>query len=241
VEIAFNSSKQSSTKHTPYELNYGENIRLPLDIAVPSAEQSVVPGSVEFMQRWQREMESAREHMKKAQERQKQQADKHRREVTYKVGQRVMLNNSDWLKTGRKLLPKYWGPFRILEVPSAVTVKLELPQSLSRIHDVLHISKVKLYKESQVEFPGRQQLDRPPALVGDDNQYTVEYVIGKRQRYVPSGKGRRRRRSRVTEYLVVWEGYPMEEASWVLEDDINPEMIVDFEQRSSDATEEADQ
>lgn len=239
VEIALNSSKQSSTNHTPYQLSYGQDIRLPLDIAVQAADQSAVPGSVEFMQRWRRDMEVAREHMQKAQERQKRQADKHRRHVTYRIGDRVMLNNSDWLRTGRKLLPKYWGPFRVAAVPSPVTVKLELPQSLSRIHDVVHISKVKLYKEAELEFPGRQQTDRPPPVVAEDNQYKVEDVIGKRVRYVRMGRGRKRR-SKVTEYLVVWEGYPMEEASWTVSQDIDPGLVAAYEERSNKLTGEED-
>jgi hypothetical protein len=233
VEIALNSSKQSSTNHTPYQLNYGQDINLPLDIASKSATHSAVPGSVEFIQQWHRDMESARENIKKAQDRQKQQTDKHRREVWYKIGDRVMLNNNDWLKTGRKLLPKYWGPFRVTAVPSAVTVKLELPQSLSRIHDVVHISKVKPYRESELEFPDRQQLNRPPPLIADDNQWEVESVIGKRDRYVSAGRGKRRRK--VTEYLVVWKGYPMEEASWTVPQDIHPELITEYERRANNA------
>jgi hypothetical protein len=233
VEMAINSSKQSSTGQTPFQLNYGRDISLPLDIALRSAiQQSEVPGAAELIQQWQSNITAARESMQIAQQRQKQEADKHRREVHYKVGDRVMLNNSDWLKSGRKLLPKYWGPFKVIAVPSAVTVKIELPQQLANIHDVFHISKVKLYKDADMEFPARQQLDRPPPVIAENQEYEVESVIGKRLRYV--GQGRNRRRAKQFEYLVVWLGYPIEEATWVKESNITEECKAEFEQRAQE-------
>ncbi|GJW07675.1 hypothetical protein Tco_1570098 [Tanacetum coccineum] len=43
----------------------------------------------------------------------------------------------------RKLNPRYIGPFRIIERIGPVAYHLELPQELSRVHNVFHICNLK--------------------------------------------------------------------------------------------------
>jgi hypothetical protein len=42
-----------------------------------------------------------------------------------------------------KLAPRYVRPFRILERCGEVAYQLELPESLSDVHDVFHVSQLK--------------------------------------------------------------------------------------------------
>ena len=42
-----------------------------------------------------------------------------------------------------KLAPRYIGPFKILERYGEVAYQLELPESLSGVHDVFHVSQLK--------------------------------------------------------------------------------------------------
>jgi hypothetical protein len=42
-----------------------------------------------------------------------------------------------------KLAPRYIGPFNILERCGEVAYQLELPESLSGVHDVFHVSQLK--------------------------------------------------------------------------------------------------
>ena len=42
-----------------------------------------------------------------------------------------------------KLAPRYIGPFKVLERHEEVAYQLELPESLSGVHDVFHVSQLK--------------------------------------------------------------------------------------------------
>jgi hypothetical protein len=47
-------------------------------------------------------------------------------------------------KVKGKLSPHYIGPFRILERKGEVAYQLELPAQLSDVHNVFHISQLKM-------------------------------------------------------------------------------------------------
>ncbi|KAL2250183.1 UNVERIFIED_CONTAM: hypothetical protein Sindi_2492000, partial [Sesamum indicum] len=81
---------------------------------------------------------------KAAQDRQKRYVDQDRRQMEYKVGDKVFLKISPWrgiLRFGRqgKLSPRYIGQYEIIERIGPLAYRLALPAELS-IHDVFHIS-----------------------------------------------------------------------------------------------------
>ena len=91
-------------------------------------------------------VKTIQERLRAAQSRQKQYVDRRRRELCFKVGDHVYLKVTPFKGTQRfqekgKLAPRYVGPFRILARRGAVAYQLELPQSLSTIHDVFHVSQ----------------------------------------------------------------------------------------------------
>ena len=84
-----------------------------------------------------------------AQNRMKQQADQHRSERSFDVGDWVFL----WLqpykqmsleqdKKDNKLSSKYYGPYKVLQKIGTVAYKLELPSS-SGVHPFFHVSCLK--------------------------------------------------------------------------------------------------
>nr|GFB27621.1 putative reverse transcriptase domain-containing protein [Tanacetum cinerariifolium] len=59
-----------------------------------------------------------------------------------------MLKVSPWkgvIRFGKrgKLNPRYIGPFKILAKERTVAYRLELPEQLSRVHSMFHVSKLK--------------------------------------------------------------------------------------------------
>ncbi|GJS51819.1 putative reverse transcriptase domain-containing protein [Tanacetum coccineum] len=100
-----------------------------------------------------------KERLKTARSRQKSYADKRRKPLKFKVGDRVLLKVSLWkgvVRFGKKgkLAPRYVGPFEIVECVGPVAYRLKLPQELSCIHDIFHVSNLKkCLVESYVQVP----------------------------------------------------------------------------------------
>jgi hypothetical protein len=134
---------------------------------------------------------------------------KHRDTPKYKEGDQVWLEGKN-LRINQptaKLAPRRHGPFKIIQVMSAVNYRLELPTQWS-IHPVFHIDLLTPYRETTMHGPN---FTRPtPELIDGEEEYSVEKILDSRR------FGRRRR----LQYLVKWEGYPDSDNMWVDKDDV---------------------
>jgi hypothetical protein len=93
----------------------------------------------------ERQVQIIRENLRTAQSRQQSYADGKRRDVVFQEGDYVYLKVSPIrglhrFKVKGKLSPRFIGPFKILERVGDVAYRLELPNQLSGVHDVFHIS-----------------------------------------------------------------------------------------------------
>ena len=216
LEMAINSARQASTGFSPFYLNYGKEIRLPLDAAIEAARRCRNPEAAERIQRLREDIEQARASIEKAQRRQGRYVDRHRRAVTFAVGEQVLLSTEHLKLAGSnrtaKFTFRYIGPFRVKRVVGANAYELELPPNM-QIHPVLNVSRLKPYKDGQLTHPDRPQPHHRPAaeLVHEDGseEYEVARILASR------GAGAR------TEFLVEWRGYPSWEATWVNERDLH--------------------
>ena len=101
-----------------------------------------------------------RDRLKVAQSRQKSYADSKRKEVVYEIGDRAYLRVSPLRGFKRfgvkgKLAPRFVGPYSILERMGEVAYKLELPEGLSGVHDVFHVSQLKKCHAEMADIPLR--------------------------------------------------------------------------------------
>ena len=208
VELGFNSTTQSSTRSSPFELLYGMKPRLPVDVALaPIAPKN--PAAIDRAERMQAALRFARNHLLDAQQRQVKNADRHRRHAAFAVGDAALLSTEGLqLRNGsNKLCSRFIGPFEVVEVVNANAYKLKLPPQLQALHPTFNVDKLKPYRDGRRLFPSRPlQFDRPPPGVNADSNgdatFEVERIVAQRKK------------GRAVEYLVAWKGYPPEENTW---------------------------
>ena len=145
VEFAYNNSYHTSIKAAPYEALYGRKCRTPVCWFDVGEKRELGP---ELIQQTSAKIDTIRERMKAAQDRQKSYADLKRRPMEFQVGDRVLLKVSPWKGIVRfqkrgKLSPRFIGPFKIIERVGNLAYRLELPSELQKLHNAFHVSNLR--------------------------------------------------------------------------------------------------
>ncbi|WVZ52290.1 LOW QUALITY PROTEIN: hypothetical protein U9M48_003366, partial [Paspalum notatum var. saurae] len=139
-------------------------------------------------------------------------ADVRRRDLSFKVDDHVYLKVSPMRCIRRfnmkgKLAPRYIGPFKILEKKGEVAYRLELPPSLSGVHDVFHVSQLK----KCLRVPEEQA---PLEGLEEDLTYTEHPVK------ILDTSERNTRNKRIKMCRVQWSHHTEAEATWKREDEL---------------------
>jgi hypothetical protein len=199
LEFAYNDTQQSTTRQTPFYLNYGHHPRgtyRHADTKNPHAEDHV-----QYLVRLQ---EVARDAINDAQAVQTRYANKHRTEAPLmKPGDWILLRRKKADKT--KFAPIADGPFQILKVGTN-NVELKLPKN-STAYPTVNISRVQLY------FGPRPEIFTEPPKNDTEHDYPVDRVMGHK---VIDG---------IDHYYIHWKGYPAEDDSWEPATNLTPETL----------------
>jgi len=195
LELAYNTAPQASTGLSPFQIMIGENPPTGKDVEM--LEPQVTPALTKTFRMM---VARALAHIAMAQQRQKRNADKHRREVTYNVGDKVLLNTKFLhLDGSRKLKQRYLGPFTIARKIGTVAYELALPPSMT-IHNVFHVSLLAPFKQPP---EGLRREDEWHGVLRDGYQeYEIQDILDHR------GSAAQR------EFLIRWRGLPESETSW---------------------------
>ena len=131
----------------PYEALYRRSCRSP--ICWTEVGESSITGP-DLIRDTSKKVGLIQQHLLTAQSRKKSYADRQRRSLEFEVGDHIFLKvmpKREVVMFGKrgKLLPRYIGPFETLERVGAVTYQLELPSSLSGVHEVFHVSMLRKY------------------------------------------------------------------------------------------------
>ncbi|GJQ98614.1 putative reverse transcriptase domain-containing protein [Tanacetum coccineum] len=145
VEFSYSNSYHSSLWCAPFKALYGRKYRSPVLWAEIGEGSLIGP---ELVLETIDTVVLIKEKLKATRDRQKSYADKRRKPVKFKVGDRLLLKVSPWkgvMHFGKKdkLAPRYVGPFKIVERISLVAYRLRLPEELNNVHDTFHVSNLK--------------------------------------------------------------------------------------------------
>jgi len=124
AEFVINNKVYSTTKISPFIVNYDRELRMEGDIR----RKEKVEKTMEFVEKLKRVQEKAGAILKRTQEEMKRYADRNRKEMEeWKKRDRVILSIKDLVFKERpvyKLVERYVGPYEIEEVVSSNAVKL---------------------------------------------------------------------------------------------------------------------
>jgi len=170
-EFAYNNSKNASTKYTPFFLNYAQHPYTPLSLLRKPNIRGRDKTAIEFVLGVHDIMNSAKQHLKTAQENQQKYANKNKVDRKFEIGDKVLI---DTTAIGRRLAmdtfdDKYAGPFEVIGIPSPNAYKLKLPPD-AQLHNVFNVSKLILYKD-------RKQNAKEVGTVPEDEDLQIEVEI----------------------------------------------------------------
>jgi hypothetical protein len=129
----------------PFEALYGRRYRTPLNLSEPGERWFFRP---DMVKETEEKVQRIIHNLKEAQARQKSYADKRRKPLYFQVEDYAYLKVSPMKGVSRfgvkgKLAPRYIGPFPILEQCGPAAYRLQLPETLSAMHNVFHVSQLK--------------------------------------------------------------------------------------------------
>jgi len=172
AEFAFNNKVHTATKTSPFQVNYGRELRMGFDIRKNEKVE-------EFAREMKERHEEARVALVKSQEEMKRQADRNRKEAEeYKVGDKVLISTKDFLmelmkRVMKKLTEKFIGLYVVRKIVSENAVELKLPASL-RIYPVVNVRRIVKYKE---QVKGQKKIPPLPVEVASEKEYEVEEIL----------------------------------------------------------------
>lgn len=204
VEFAYNASHQRSIGMSPSKALYGQECITPLKWTDPTVR---VQASKDMLDEMQLQTDFICQEIKAAQDCQKSCANLKRSKRIFEEGQRVFLricHKKSSLSLGKykKLSARYAGPFLISKKINDQAYQLELPLHI-KIHNVFHVNLLKKYVPD-------------PTHVFSDDQLTVSQnnTLDIQTEAVLQSQTRILKNRSMNEYLIKWDTYPEEDATW---------------------------
>jgi hypothetical protein len=202
AEFSYNDKSHSTTKISPHFATLGLHPWKGDPNALPDARN---PAGADFGQQMTKTREHAHAMLKAAQETAKANYDRKRgRSWKFEKGNQVWLESTNiTLQNGiKKLAPRRYGPFTIIEQHGPSSFELRLPDAWSKLHPVFNEALLSPYSAPSTPAQAIAHAPPPAIIVDGEPEYDVEYITDHKMM------------KRKSFYKVHWQGYPTYDDSW---------------------------
>ncbi|WJZ97033.1 hypothetical protein VitviT2T_015667 [Vitis vinifera] len=208
---------------TPFEVLYGRRCRSP--VCWDDVGEKKLLG-LKLVQLTVENIPLIKERLKVAQSRQKSYADNHIQDLEFEVGDHVFLKFLPMkyiMRFGRKwkLSHCFVGPFEVLERVGTLAYKVVLPPSLSKIHNVFHVSTLRKYIYDPSHVVELEPIQFFEDLTYEEVPVQIVDVMDKVLRH-----------DVVKLVKVQWNNHSIRETTWELEEEMrekHPQLFQDSE------------
>ena len=210
AEFAYNKSQHAVTGQSPFMLAFNKEPNFPDGLPEPVSEggnsHAIHPEASSKAEQYRKSVAEAAERLRTAQGQAAKYYNAKHLPRQYLVGEQVLLSskNIETKRPFKKLDDKFLGPFRVAEAIGKQAYRLELPQSMKRIHNVFHVSLLEPHRARPGYQPGPvQELAEP-----GEEEWEIEKILAHRN----SSKGK--------EYLVRWLNWSSDHDQWLVARDL---------------------
>lgn len=200
AEFSYNTNHHTAIEMSPFQALYGRQVSTIHDYVPGTAKCGSIEESLLLHQKI---LDSLKTSLEAAKHRMIKQANKHRIEKEFAVGDYVYLRlhkyrqSSVHHRVNQKLARRFYGPYKILQRIGSVAYKLELPAD-TKIHPVFHVSLLKA------------SFGPPGHSTGDLSKLYPDVDIA----LLPESVEAQRNWNGLEQVLIKWDGKPIEEATW---------------------------
>ena len=240
-----------ASQFSPFYLLFGQEMRTPLDASLPdiSIETKTNDNLKEAIDRLKLFRSIASQNIRDTKSTEKANHDKNIKEQEFKVGDRVLMQQTARVP-GRapKLCPKWHGPYYITEIPGKNTVRLRRCSDNKVISSRINITRLRLYTDPADRVinpskitpvpPNQTPVTPPPPPQPPRDSTPTTTRSASPTRSQPDADGqpdmwfpaekllRARGRGKNKQYLVKWEGNYKN--TWQRSEDVSPFLIRQF-------------
>ena len=112
-----------------------------------------------------------------------------------------------------KLSPRFVGPFEVIEKINPVAYRLELPEEMSRVHNVFHVSQMKPWVEEE-------GTDRVPLVPAREADISEDLTYEAKPIRIVDKQMRKLRSKMIPQVRIQWDDQAGKQDSWENEDEM---------------------
>lgn len=187
AEFAYNRSSSTTTNHSPFEVVYGINPFIPVDL-IPLPKGDIIHvESRKRLEAFQSTWTKVKAQIEKMNEQYQNRANKKRSQPVFQPGDLVWIHLRKERFPGKrkhKLMPRADGPFKVLERYGESAYKIELPDEFGGVSATFNVGDLSPYhadenlrtnsfKEGKNDVESRAFAEEPVALILESLGFTL--------------------------------------------------------------------